>query len=108
MSARFEVVREMIYFSVIENFGWMTLPFFFLYLFTPFGLFLLRRTPQSQTLVKKSLALGLALYYIAAFVDGAILYIPVMAIYWLVVVLLLSNQPELSRGLGRIPSKVLS
>ena len=91
MSVKFEVVREMVYFSVVENFGWVSLPLFFLYLFTPFGLFLLGRTPQSSTLTKKSLALGLVLYYIAAFVDGAILYIPVMAIYWLVVVLLLSD-----------------
>ena len=91
MSVKFEVVREMVYFSVIENFGWVSLPLFFLYLFTPFGLFLLGRSPQSSTLTRRSLALGLVLYYIAAFVDGAILYIPVMAIYWLVVVLLLSD-----------------
>ena len=98
MSVKFEVVREMVYFSVIENFGWVTLPFFLLYLFTPLALFLLRRTPNSQSPVKKSLALGLILYYIAAFVDGAILYIPVMAIYWLVVVLLLSRTTRTVLG----------
>ncbi len=91
MSVKFEVLREMVYFSVIENFGWITLPFFFLYLFTPLALFLFRRIPNARSLTKRTLAMGLVLYYISAFVDGAILYIPVMAIYWLVVVLLLSD-----------------
>ena len=91
MDVSFEVLREMVYLSVIENFGWIGLPFFLLYLFAPLGLFLLRKTPQATSTVKKSLALGLVLYYIAAFVDGAILYIPIMAIYWLVVVLLLND-----------------
>ena len=91
LNVSFEVVREMVYFSIIENFGWIGLPLFLLYLSTPLLLFLIRKVPQAQTMTKKTLALGLALYHIAAFVDGAILYIPVMAIYWLVVVLLLSD-----------------
>ena len=91
----FEVIQEMVYFSVADNFGWLGLIFFFLYLSTPLILFLLRKVPQPTSPTKKTLALGLVLYHIAAFVDGAILLIPVMAIYWLVVGLLLSHQPEL-------------
>ena len=87
----YEVVREMVYFSVVENFGWLGLAFFLLYLSTPLVLFLAGKTPQARTLTKKSLLLGLVLYHIVAFVDGAILYIPIMAIYWLVVVLLLND-----------------
>ena len=95
----FEALLEMVYFSIIENFGWIGLPLFLLYLSTPLVLFLFRRVPQTQTTVKKTLALGLVLYYIAAFVDGAILFIPVMAIYWLIVVMILSDTAPASPSL---------
>lgn len=91
LDTSFEVIQEMVYFSVAYNFGWLGLVFFFLYLSTPLILFLLRKVPQATMPTKKTLALGLLLYHVAAFVDGAILLIPVMAIYWMVVVLLLSD-----------------
>ena len=103
LNVPYEVVREMVYFSVVENFGWLGLAFFFLYLSTPLVLFLLRKVPQSRTATKRSLALGLVLYHITAFVDGAILYIPIMAIYWLVVVLLLHNFKRYSAN--NLPSE---
>ncbi len=91
LSTPFQYIREMVYFSVIENFGWIGLPLFFLYLSTPILLYMLRQVPQPRFIVKKCLVLGLVLYHFVAIADGAILYIPIMAIYWLVVSLLLSN-----------------
>ena len=89
-SEPFQYVREMVYFSVIENFGWISLPLFFMFLSTPLVLLLSNKSSRRSSIIK-SFALGLFLYHIAAFVDGALLYIPVMAIYWIVVTIAISN-----------------
>lgn len=90
----FSAILEMVYFSIINQFGWIGLFSFLAYLIAPLFLFLTRRMPNSNSYEKKTLALGLFLYLIVAAVDGALLYIPVMAIYWLIVALLLSNYPS--------------
>ncbi len=91
LSTPFKTILEMTYLSVLDNFGWLGAFFFIVYLTTPLILFLLRKVPDSRSPLKRLFALGLVLYMIVAFVDGGLLYIPVMAIYWLVVVLMLND-----------------
>ncbi len=87
----FAGILEMIYFSFINHFGWVGLLSFLACLTAPLFLFLLKKVPNYKLHEKKTLALGLVLYLIVATIDGAILYIPVMVLYWLIVALILSD-----------------
>ncbi|HEX6924110.1 MAG TPA: hypothetical protein VF167_01665 [Longimicrobiaceae bacterium] len=90
----FDVIQEMIYLSVVDYFGLVGLLTFLVGLTGPLVLHLARFLPHWETEYKRSLAVGLIVYLFVAISDGALLYIPVMAIYWFVVSLLLSNNPS--------------
>lgn len=97
---RFEAILEMVYLSVLNNFGLLGLAAFLLAMTAPLAMHLLGVVPFSGTSYKKSLALGLATYLFVAMSDGALLFIPVMAFYWFIVSLLLSaNDSFLEREL---------
>ena len=87
----FETIFEMVYLSVLNNFGWLGMVSFIIYLTMPLILYAMNKISYSKSIEKKLLALGLVLYLIVAFLDGAILYIPTMPIYWLVVVLMFED-----------------
>jgi hypothetical protein len=95
-SEEFETIVEMVYLSVLHNFGVVGLTFFLVAMTGPLILHLGRFLPYAESPFKKSLALGLIVYLIVALSDGAILYIPVMALYWFVASLLLSDNPIFS------------
>jgi hypothetical protein len=91
-SAPFESISEIVYLSVMESFGVLGLAAFVTAMAAPLGLQALGATPFANSGYKRSLAAGLAVYLVVAMSDGAILLIPVMAIYWFVVTLLVSDN----------------
>jgi hypothetical protein len=90
----FDAIAEIVYLSVLQNFGALGLFFFVVGMITPVIAHLVRALPFAATEYKRSLATGLMVYLFVAMSDGAILFIPVMAIYWFVVSLLLSDNPS--------------
>jgi hypothetical protein len=96
----FETVLEIVYLSMLHNFGIVGLAAFVVGLAAPLGLYLLGALPQAGTEYKRALAVALAIYLVVALSDGAILYIPVMAFYWFVVSLLLSDNPTFSPAIA--------
>ena len=105
----FAGITEIVYLSVLYNFGLLGLVLFLVGLATPMILHFLRVLPHGHTSYKRSLSAGLILYLVVAMSDGAILYIPVMAMYWFVVSLLLSNNipgtvpADLGKSLEQLP-----
>lgn len=92
----FEGILEMVYFSVLKQFGILGLIFFIIGIFSP--VFINGRIKLLKSLkstYRKEILIGIILYLCIAFVDGGILYIPIMAIYWWLVSLLMSSNPQL-------------
>lgn len=85
-------IGEIVYLSVLHNFGLIGLACFLVGIGAPLFLHLTGCVPSARSTYKRSLAAGLMIYLVVAMSDGAILYIPVMAIYWFVVSLLLSGN----------------
>jgi hypothetical protein len=72
---------EIVYASILQNFGFLGVFLFILYLFSPILVYLFFK----KQLVKNDSSnayWGLLIYCIIALSDGAILLIPVMAFYW--------------------------
>jgi hypothetical protein len=90
----FEHILEMVYLSVLENFGLVGLVTFLIAMVTPLALHLLRAVPHAASEYKRCLAAGLMVYLFIALSDGALLFIPVMAFFWFVVSLLVSPNPS--------------
>ena len=84
----FVAFEEIIYLSILKNFGLLGLFSFILSMTIPLGIYLMTSKPSPD---KKSLFSGLFLYLIMACSDGAILLIPVMAFYWFISGLLTSG-----------------
>ncbi|MCK4632345.1 MAG: hypothetical protein KAT79_03690 [candidate division Zixibacteria bacterium] len=76
--------------SILKNFGLLGLILFLLMMVTTIILSLDARSP-----LKRALLAGTVLYLMLAMSDGAIMFIPVMAVYWFVVSLLISRNPDL-------------
>lgn len=85
-------IGEIVYLSILHNFGLIGLASFLVGMLTPLFLYFSGCVPVAHSAYKKSLASGLVIYLVVAMSDGAILYIPVMAFYWFVVSLLLSGN----------------
>ncbi|MGI9179334.1 MAG: hypothetical protein ACR2H9_02300 [Longimicrobiaceae bacterium] len=96
-STEFEDIREMVYLSMLHNFGLLGLASFLLGMAAPLLLFASGSLPFAASGYKKSLAVGLFVYLFVSLSDGALLFIPVMAFYWFVVSLLLSDNPSFPR-----------
>lgn len=92
-SIQFSTIAEIVYLSVLRSFGLVGLGMFTIGLAGPLLLHVFRAVPFWSTPYKRCLAAGLAIYMVLAAGDGAFLYIPVMAVYWFVVTLLLSPNP---------------
>jgi hypothetical protein len=97
-STEFEAIAEMVYLSILENFGILGLFTFLIGMSAPLALYFSGALPFAGTAYKRSLAAGLLLYLFVALSDGAILFIPVMVFYWFVVSLLLSDNASFSRA----------
>lgn len=98
-SVPFGGLGEIVYLSVVRNFGLVGLACFVVGMAAPLFLHLARCVPLANTAYKRSLAAGLLIYLVVAISDGAILYIPVMAFYWFVASLLMSpNAPQVGNS----------
>ena len=100
-SGIFRTIEEMLYLSLIDSFGILGLVTFLIGITGPLVLYLGGFVEGRDTVYKRSLALGLLVHLIVAISDGATLYIPVMAIYWFLVTLLLSENPTYVNGRRR-------
>jgi hypothetical protein len=100
-SQPFEMLWEIVYASVLVQFGVLGLVAFLVALTAPIALQLLGCLPQRGTEYKRALAAGLVTWLVIAVSDGGALFIPVMAFYWFVVSLLLSDNPSWRDAAGR-------
>lgn len=89
----FYVTSEITYVFILSIFGLIGLLFFILIMTFPIILWYLGKIPNRMKF-KKHIVHGLILYLIVSFGDGAILYIPVMMIYWFLVFMLYSNHKQ--------------
>jgi hypothetical protein len=101
-------IAEMVYLSVLDTFGLIGLVAFGVALTTPVAMYFLRLTPGGASDYRRSLVAGLLVYLFLASSDGAILLIPVMALYWFVAGLLLTpsgpRREERDAGGGARPA----
>lgn len=93
----FEAILEIVYLSILHNFGIVGLATFVLGMAAPVALYFLGVLPFAGTEYKRSLVSGLVIYLFVAMSDGALLFIPVMVFYWFVVSLLLSGNDSFLR-----------
>ncbi|MDB4949844.1 MAG: hypothetical protein JWM27_2493, partial [Gemmatimonadetes bacterium] len=100
---RFATVLEMVYLSMLYDFGVLGLALYVLGMAAPLALHLAGALPQRGSEYKRALAAGVAIYLIVSLSDGGLLFIPIMAFYWFVVSLLLSDNPTFERVLERRP-----
>jgi hypothetical protein len=104
--APFEAIYEIVYLSVMQSFGIIGLSAFLVAMIAPVALHFVGALPFSASGYKRNLAAGLMTYLVVAMSDGAMLFIPVMAFYWFVVSLLLSDNAsflEWRRAPGPMP-----
>ena len=91
----FAGIGEMVYHSIAKNFGWVGLITYLIGIGAPLVLYAGRsEKSRSQTCI----AVGLLTYLFASISDGALLYIPVMAFYWLLSSLLLGSPKSFLDG----------
>jgi hypothetical protein len=91
-------IAEMVYLSVLDTFGLVGLVAFGVALAAPVAMYFLRLAPGGTSDYRRSLVAGLLVYLFLASSDGAILLIPVMALYWFVAALLLTPGGPRSEG----------
>jgi len=87
----FSVIHEIVYISILDQLGVLGLFSFILLMVSPLGLYYIHKRKINNP-YKQAIFLGMVIYLIVAFSDGAILYIPVMAIYWFLAALLISKN----------------
>lgn len=89
----FNGILEIVYLSILDTFGVLGLVTFLVAMTGPLLLWAAGAIPGGATTYKRAVVAGLLIYLFVATSDGAILFIPVMAIYWFLVSLLLSPDP---------------
>lgn len=94
----FEHILEMVYLSILDNFGVLGLLSYLLAMTAPLILHFLRVLPGSHGSYKRHVASGLIVYLFVSLSDGALLFIPVMAFYWFIVSLLVAEPDDGERA----------
>lgn len=94
----FEHILEMVYLSVLDNFGALGLFSFLAAMSAPLILHFVGAFEGGGGVYKRSLAAGLMTYLVVCLSDGALLFIPVMAFYWFIVALLAGPDRTLAGG----------
>lgn len=91
----FEGISEIVYYSIAKNFGLAGLATYLLGVAMPLILYAFqKKKSRAQTCI----AVGLATYLFASISDGALLYIPVLAFYWILSSLLLGSPTSFLDG----------
>lgn len=88
----FRPIEEMVYFSVLKQFGVIGLFSFLVMMMAP--MIFVKLSGGLRSKESKATALGIFIYLIVAGIDGAISYIPVMAIYWMLNSFLVFGLPK--------------
>lgn len=91
----FRGIHEMVYYSLAQNFGFVGLASYLLGVSMPLILYA-KREQKSQ--IQTQIAIGLLTYLFASISDGALLYIPVLAFYWILSSLLLGSSKSFLDG----------
>ncbi|MEP9351381.1 O-antigen ligase family protein [Xanthobacter sp. KR7-225] len=92
-------INEMVYASIYSNYGLFGLISFLLFLGGPV---LVTMTKRKQSVLNRAAAAGLLIYMIVAMSDGAILLIPVTAIYFFIALFALEMEDD-DPGLPDVP-----
>lgn len=79
----FRHIEEMLYNGILRIFGIAGLIFFIIGFFSPLFIFLFKLPKNQPAAFNKTVFIGLLTYLIVSISDSAILYIPVLVIYWL-------------------------
>lgn len=96
----FAGIQEIVYFGILRSFGVLGLITFILFIL---GIFILTaRSRRSFLDPSRYIGQGLLNYLFVAFSDGALLYIPVMAIFWFLVSFLARKNDELNESIRPI------
>ncbi|OGN60868.1 MAG: hypothetical protein A3F40_00670 [Chlamydiae bacterium RIFCSPHIGHO2_12_FULL_27_8] len=85
----FFAIQEMVYLSVLKDFGLITFILFLISMFSPILIVMYKKEKFSDS--NKSILLGLITYLIISFSDGAVPFLPTMAIFWFFSSLMLVN-----------------
>lgn len=90
--APFKFIEEMLYNSILNIFGVLGFLFFLVGFLSPIYIFLIKIIKNRQSEINISIFLGLLTYLIISLSDSAILYIPILVIYWFLSSFLLNNK----------------
>ena len=99
-SSEFQTIWEIVYLGILQNFGLVGLLLFLIGMLGPLALYFFGRKEGmkgNRSLAQDRIAAGLIVYLIVCWSDGAIQFIPTMAIYWFLASLLLS-KPMIGKG----------
>ncbi len=93
-SSAYQAIWEIVYLGILENFGFIGLLLFLFGMLAPLALYFFgkRRGEDRQRKAQDQIALGLIAYLILCCSDGAMQYIPTMAIFWFLASFLLSQR----------------
>jgi hypothetical protein len=92
----FDGIREIVYVSVLDKFGYLGLAAFLLAVFAPFISRYIQNRPLRPT--ERSIIFAMILYLVLCWSDGAILLIPVLFFYWGLASCLLAPEPQSDGG----------
>lgn len=98
-SQKFVAIAEIVYLSILNQFGLIGLAAFLLAITSPLIIYKFSTThlqawSESEHTLRKCVKSGLFLYLILCCSDGAMLNIPTMALYWFLAGLLLVKKPS--------------
>lgn len=101
-SSQFFTIYEITYLSILTTFGVAGLVTFVAGMAAPLVLYVLGAVPHRETAYKRALAASLFTYLVVSVLDGGMLNIPILAFYWFVVSLLLSDNPSFASAGERL------
>jgi len=90
-------IQEMVYLWILSNFGILGLIAYLMCMASPFILAILRKSLSAN---QKSILCGLANFLFVSLSDGALLFIPVLAFYWILSSIALRNSLESQATFG--------
>ncbi len=94
-SVKFYTINEVVYLSIMENFGILGFILFLIGILSPLSIYIIKYLKLKKLNIEKCIFFGLVTYLFTAFADGGMLLIPTMVFYWFLSSLLLTNKDSL-------------
>lgn len=88
----FKYIEEMLYNGIFSTFGLVGLVLFILGFFSPIFIYLIKIRETNESTINKTIFWGLVTYLIVSISDSAILYIPILVIYWFLASMLTNRK----------------